>query len=87
MNSCRRGRIPPSPWIGSRRNPAVFLVDRRKRRVEVVELHHREPGQQLGAEPSRSFAWSVALIVAIVRPWKAFEKVMRLCFSGAPLAK
>ena len=31
--------------------------------------------------------WSVALIVAIVRPWKALEKVMRLCFSGLPLAK
>ena len=46
MNSWLAGRMPPSPWTGSSRKPAVLLVDRRQRRVEIVELDDREARQQ-----------------------------------------
>ena len=43
----RAGRMPPSPWIGSTQEAGGILVDRRQRRVEIVELRRTlKPGQQ-----------------------------------------
>ena len=79
------GRMPPSPWIGSTRKPAVFSSIAASAASRSLNSTTVKPGSS-GAKPSRIFAWSVALIVAIVRPWKALEKVIRSCFCGLPLA-
>jgi hypothetical protein len=46
MNSLLAGRMPPSPWIGSTRKPAVFSSIAASRRLEIVELDDLEARQQ-----------------------------------------
>ena len=85
MNSCDAGRMPPSPWIGSTRKPAVFSSIAASAASRLSNSTTVKPGSS-GAKPSRSFSWLVALIVAIVRPWKALVKVIRSCLWALPLA-
>ena len=67
MNSALAGRIPPSPWTGSTRKPAVLSSTAASAASRSSNSTTVKPGSR-GAKPSRSLGWSVALIVAMVRP-------------------
>ena len=81
MNSWLAGRMPPSPWTGSTRKPAVFSSIAASAASRSSNSTTLKPGSS-GAKPSRIFAWLVALIVAIVRPWKALLKVISVVLVG-----
>jgi hypothetical protein len=48
-------------------------ADQRLGRFQIVEIDIVEAGQQ-GRKPLCIFSWSDALIVPIVRPWKALRR-------------
>ena len=76
-------RIPPSPWIGSTRKPAVCGPIAAFAPSRSLNSTYLKPGSS-GLNPLCIFSWFDALIVAIVRPWKAFLKVISSNFSSFP---
>ena len=76
-------RMPPSPWIGSTRKPAVFGPIAAFTPSRSLNSTYLKPARS-GEKPLCIFSWLDALIVAIVRPWKALLKVISSNFSWLP---
>jgi hypothetical protein len=65
----RRTMMPPSPWIGSTRKPAVFGVMAFSRASASPYGIEMKPGVN-GPNPSRAWWLEEKLTIVVVRPWK-----------------